>query len=219
MENLEGGLRPSGNGAVPVATLCEKDYNQTGVSLRYAQDPTKKWYVFRASYGRETKAYRYFIASGEVAYLPFRYVHRKIEGNIRIVQEPMLPNILFVYCTYEKAKQYVKRIPNLQYLQFYYNHLIVGPDGKNPPLTISFEQMMNFIAVTSAHDEHVRVVNPARCHFKSGDRVRITNGTFIGVEGRVARVSGQQRVVVEIEGLCSIATAYIPTAFLEVIVK
>ena len=55
--------------------------------------------------------------------------------------------------------------------------------------------------------------NTAR--IQSGDKVKIVGGDFKGVEGTVARVSGQQRVVVEIQGLCLIATAYIPTAFIE----
>ena len=32
---------------------------------------------------------------------------------------------------------------------------------------------------------------------------------------RVASVSGQQRVVVAIDGLCLVTTAYIPSAFIE----
>jgi len=37
---------------------------------------------------------------------------------------------------------------------------------------------------------------------------------FTGVEGRVARVSGQQRVVISLTDVGLISTAYIPTAFL-----
>ena len=57
-------------------------------------------------------------------------------------------------------------------------------------------------------------MSPCYCHFKSGDRVRVIEGAFRGVEGRIARAAGQQRVIVELEGLCLVATAYIPTAFL-----
>ena len=42
----------------------------------------------------------------------------------------------------------------------------------------------------------------------------ITDGEFRGVRGRVARLAGQQRVVVDLLGQFLIATAYIPTAFL-----
>jgi hypothetical protein len=38
---------------------------------------------------------------------------------------------------------------------------------------------------------------------------------FKGVVGKVARVSGQQRVIVSITNVGLISTAYIPTAFIE----
>jgi ribosomal protein L24 len=42
----------------------------------------------------------------------------------------------------------------------------------------------------------------------------VTQGEFEGVRGKVVRVSGQQRVAVNLQGLCLVATAYIPSAFL-----
>lgn len=33
--------------------------------------------------------------------------------------------------------------------------------------------------------------------------------------GRVARLGGQQRVVVEVKGVCLVSTAYVPTGLLE----
>ena len=44
--------------------------------------------------------------------------------------------------------------------------------------------------------------------------VKVIGGEFEGVIGKVARIAGQQRVVVEISGLCLVATAYIPTDFI-----
>lgn len=89
-------------------------------------------------------------------------------------------------------------------------------NGKHPPLTIPFDAMTNFIKATSTESDHVRVVSNEQCHYKSGDIVKVIDGEFKGVTGRVARIAGQQRVVVEIAGLCMVATAYIPSAFLEV---
>ena len=77
--------------------------------------------------------------------------------------------------------------------------------------------MINFIRATSTDNDHVRVVSSEQCHFKSGDVVRVTGGEFEGVTGKVARIAGQQRVVVEISGLCLVATAYIPNGFLEIV--
>lgn len=82
-------------------------------------------------------------------------------------------------------------------------------------MTVGYNEMMNFIRVTSLNNEHVRLVESQHCHYKSGDKVRIVDGDFAGVEGRVARVAGQQRVVIELPGVCLVATAYIPTAFIK----
>lgn len=76
--------------------------------------------------------------------------------------------------------------------------------------------MINFIKATSTDSEHVRIVAPEQCHYKSGDLVKVIGGEFEGVMGKVARIAGQQRVVVEVAGVCLVATAYIPSAFLEV---
>lgn len=75
--------------------------------------------------------------------------------------------------------------------------------------------MTSFIKATSTESEHVRIVSPEQCKFKTGDTVKVIAGEFEGVVGKVARIAGQQRVVVEIEGLCMVATAYIPNGFLE----
>lgn len=33
--------------------------------------------------------------------------------------------------------------------------------------------------------------------------------------GKVARLGGQQRIVVEVKGVCLVSTAYVPSVFLE----
>ena len=105
--------------------------------------------------------------------------------------------------------------PELSYLEFYYNRLDRNADGFNPPLVIPDREMENFILATRSHNEHMLLVAPGQCHYRSGDLVRVTEGVFCGVEGRVARVSGQQRVVIQLTGIGLVTTAYIPTAFLE----
>ena len=90
---------------------------------------------------------------------------------------------------------------------------------KNPPLTVPQSEMENFILATSCGSEHLMFVTKEQCHFRGGEIVRVTDGAFRGVEGRVARVSGQQRVIVSVTNVGLISTAYIPTAFLQIIKK
>ena len=182
----------------------------TGVSVRYAPDPAKQWFVLRATYARVVKAYEYLTKDGAEAYLPQHYVQREVNGKMKRLLEPLLPNILFVYATSEKVEAYVKHTPALSYLSYYYNHFQADTQGKNPPLVVRYEEMMNFIRATSVDNEYIQLVNPEQCRYKSGDLVRIVEGDFKGVVGKVARVRGQQCVVVEIAGLCLVATAYVP---------
>lgn len=48
-------------------------------------------------------------------------------------------------------------------------------------------------AKTSIDNEHIRLIHPDQCHYRNGDLVRIIEGDFKGIVGRVARVAGQQR--------------------------
>ena len=198
-------------------TIPEAQSSQTGVSVRYVPDPTKNWYVFRASYGREDKAADYIINDGTYAYIAKRIVRKSVNNQPKKVLESLIPNLLFVYTTEEKAEQYVKHTPALSFLTYYYNHLKRTPQQKNPPLTITCQVMENFILATQSMNKHLLFVIEAQCHFKSGDLVKVIDGPFKGVEGRVARVAGQQRVIVSLSDVGLVSTAYVPTAFLRVI--
>lgn len=50
---------------------------------------------------------------------------------------------------------------------------------------------------------------------QGGDWVKIIKGDFEGIIGKVARVTGQQRIVVKLDGVCLVATAYVPSCFIE----
>lgn len=196
-------------------TIPEAKSSQTGVSVRYVPDPDKQWYVFRASYGREDCASDQIIEDGTYAYIAKRQVRKTVNGKQKKVLESLIPNLLFVYSTFNKAEKYIKDTPSLTYLSYYYNHFETDSNHKNPPLTIPTREMENFILATCGRNEHVMLVQPSQVHYRGGEQVRITDGAFRGVVGRVARVAGQQRVVVNLSGIGLVSTAYIPTAFLQ----
>ena len=197
--------------------LPEAKSTKTGVSVRYVPDENKNWYIFRASYGREDLASDQIIEDGTYAYIAKRHTRKIVNGKTKKVLETLIPNLLFVYTTSDKADEYIKDTPALSYLSFYYNHFATDNNHKNPPLTISTREMENFILATCSGSEHLMFVTKESCHFKGGETVRVTEGAFRGVEGRVARVSGQQRVVVSLSNIGLISTAYIPTAFLQIV--
>ena len=185
--------------------------SKTGASVRYVET---SWYVFRASYGREDKAADYLVNDGTYTYVAKKYVERYVRGKrIRYLQT-LIPNLLFAYTTEDKAEKYVKNTPELSYLTYYYNHFELNTFRKNPPLTVSCDEMGEFIKATCNKNKHLLFVEPSQCHYKSGDFVKVIEGPFKGVVGKVARIAGQQRVVVSLSKIGLISTAYIPTAFL-----
>ena len=210
----ESESNPSSTRFAPDA-LPEAKSSKTGVSVRYVPEPNKKWYVFRASYGRVDKAADFILEDGTYVYIAKRYARKMVNGKQKRVLEPLIPNLLFVYTTKDKAEEYIKFAPpNFSFLTYYYNHFAQDETRNNPPLTISSRDMENFILATCTMNKHILFVQPSQCHFKGGEQVRIIDGPFTGVEGRVARVAGQQRVVISLSNIGIISTAYIPTAFI-----
>lgn len=188
--------------------------SDTGVSIENAPTDNRTWYVLRVTYGREHKAYEHLTASGIRAYLPQHFVYKIREGK-RIKQlRPLIPNLLFVHCFKAELEAFFKGPGRRPYIRYCYNHLQKTPEGKDEVMTIRDKDMQNFIRITSVNDPHIKVLAPEST-FKAGDYVEVTDGAFTGVTGIVTRLSGEQRVVVKIDNLVTIATAYVPTAFLK----
>lgn len=188
-----------------------------GVSSNYAQVDGCQWYVLRATYNRVEKGLDALKAEMTYIYLPKRLILKRIGSKKKRQWEPLLPNMVFVYSSQDVIEGTFRENKKLAHYRFYRDKTqkINDYDGIHPPIVVPYNEMMNFIRLTSVENEHIRLVTPEHCHYKSGDRVRIVDGDFVDVEGRVARIAGQQRVVVEMRGICLVATAYIPTAFLE----
>ena len=221
-DTRRGGNNPSSAGLTsstsPEVQGQETKNSQTGVSSNCVPKGKKQWFVLRATYGRTEKALSYLQAKNVETYLPMHYVVKIVNGNRKLIKEPLLPNIIFAYMTREKTHEFVKK-PALtaSWIKYYTDKTKpVEPEtGKNPPVIIPDNEMTNFIKLTSVNSEHIMVLPPKRCHFKKNDLVRIIEGPFTGVVGRVGRAAGQQRVIVVLEGLCNVATAYIPNDFIQ----
>lgn len=211
-----GESNPQSIGFTPNA-FPEAKSSKTGVSVRYVPAQDKQWYVFRVSYGREDKASDYLVEDGTYTYIAKKLAEKYVQGKRKRYLQTLIPNLLFAYTTAQKAKEYVSNKAELSYLSFYYNHFELDDNQKNPPLIIPDNEMNRFILATSNMNPHLLFVQPSQCHFKGGEQVRVIDGPFTGVEGRVARVAGQQRVVISLSSIGLISTAYIPTAFIQII--
>ena len=191
--------------------------NKGGVSVENVSFENKQWFVLRVSYGRIIKAKAFFEAKELECYVPLRYKEILKQGKKRIITEPLLPSFLFVHASAEQVEALLhdnKVVANESraLLSYYFDHTThrQGNPDRNPPLTIRDEVMNNFIHLTSIKNPHIIPVTSNNIQFKLGDNVVVMEGEFKGVHGRVARIAGQQRVVVELFDECLVATAYVP---------
>lgn len=176
------------------------------------------WYALRVTYGREKKAYDYLVGKHVEAYYPTVTAIKIVDGKRKSVEESRLPNIFFARGTEEEIKSFVYDNVNLPYLRFYYRHFHEGTRVVKEPLIVPDYQIESLKIICASEAEDIILV-PSEVHkFKKGQTVRIIDGAFKGVVGKVARYHGQQRVAVIIDGLLTIASAYVPSAFLMVIV-
>ena len=196
------------------SAIPEANGSQTGVSVENAQSETKQWYVLRVSYCRAEKANEILQAKGIETHLPLHSIYKEVNGKRKKQRIPLLPNFLFANTTLSVLQSILKSSPDLSFITFYYDHFNMKSDGKNPPLVVPKESMDSFIKLTSIDDEHILLIDEVNGTYKQGDYVHIIDGPFKGIEGRVTKITGQKRVIVELPGLCSVATAYIPKVFL-----
>ncbi|MBR5466892.1 MAG: UpxY family transcription antiterminator [Bacteroidaceae bacterium] len=203
-----------------------KPSSKTGVSTQNTLSPTtpltpyrspltvKNWFALRTTYSRERQAYDYITTHGGTAYLPTITEYKEVDGKRVAQQMSRIPNILFAYGTQQEIEQFVYDNHNLPYLRFYYAPERFNGTLVSRPLIVPDRQMESLRILCAIDDGNIAIVPQNDTHFHKGQEVLITQGRFAGITGRVARYQGQQRVAVIIPGLITIATAYIPTAFL-----
>ena len=214
--------------ALPEAqSTVSAESSQTGVSTRYAHIASKSkaqkeknvphWYALRTTYGREKKAYDYMTAKGITAFYPTTDTVKLIKGKRKVVTESRLPNIFFAYGTEEQLKSFVYDNVNLPYLRFYYRHVHIGCNIEKTPLVVPDYQMKSLKIACNSEEDDVIIVSGEIQKFEKGQLVRVIKGKFEGFMGIVARHKGQQRVGIVVDNLLTVLTAYVPSAYCEVV--
>ncbi len=197
--------------------------SDTGVSTRSVLLPSGEilksghWYVLKTTYGREKKACDYLVANNVRTYYPTLTTVKEIRGRRKSVTESRLPNLFFAYGTERQLTPLVQRNPEMPFLRFYCRYFRDSSRIRRQPITVPQSQMDSLIKICESEEQDTLLFTEVIHKFEKGEMVRIVKGPFCGVEGRIARFKGQQRVGVVIDGLLTVTTAYVPTACIEVI--
>ena len=175
-------------------------------------DP-KIWFPMRVTYQREMKVKTELDRLGIESFVPMTYkiVDADTDNPCRKLM-PAIRNLIFVRSTQERISHLKSSNEVLEPLRYMIDNTA---EEAHTIMTIPDRQMQNFMRVASKSDDSVMFLDDESVVGKEGKRVEIIGGAFEGVTGVIRRVKRCKRVVVEIEGVTSVAIAFVPAVWLK----
>ena len=188
--------------------------SESGRDTRMCGDP-KTWFPMRVTYQREMKVKAELDRLGIENFVPMRYkvVESQSDGDaeLRRVLVPAINNLIFVRETQERVSELKRTNEVLEPLRYMMDRTA---SLEHAIMTVADREMENFMRVASRTDDSVMFLDNETVVGKEGKRVEIMGGAFEGVTGVIRRVKRCKRVVVEIEGVASVAIAWVPAGML-----
>lgn len=170
------------------------------------KEKSKLWFAAKIKPHTEKKIKDYLLKTGIEHYIPFHTVVVLQNGQRKKKEKPVIPGLAFIYG--ERSCMLELSISSGFHFSFMRNletkDLLIVPE----------KQMKDFMFVLDLSENAIPILNK---NLRRGSRVRVIKGELAGIEGELIRIKGHKRVVVRLEGLFSLATAYVPKEFLEVI--
>lgn len=174
-----------------------------------------KWYPMRVTYGRELKVKASLDSLDVDNYIPMTYkvVEEKGERHKELV--PAIHNLIFVHSSMDTITELKSSNMLLSALRYITHKSVVTKDSAPEVITVPANQMNNFIKATKNHEEDVTYLNCENNLPLIGERVRITEGAFFGVEGIIKRIQKNKRVIVCINHISSVMLNFVPKSCME----
>ena len=189
--------------------------NGLGHDTTMCGDP-KIWFPMRVTYSREMKVKAELDRLGIENFVPMTYkvVESRNDGDreLRRALVPAISNLIFVRSTQERISQLKMSVEVLEPLRYMMDYTAEKP---HTIMTVPDGKMQNFMRVASRTDDSVMFLDDETVVGKEGKRVEIIGGAFEGVTGVIRRVKRCKRVVVEIDGVASVAIAFVPVGMLK----
>lgn len=175
-------------------------------------DP-KVWFPMRVTYSRELKVKTELDRLKIENFVPMTY--KRVNANTENPHCELVPainNLIFVHSTQERISHLKLSNKVLRPLRYMLDQTALKA---HTIMTVTDRQMENFMRVASRTDNSVMFLNHENLVGKEGKHVKIIGGIFEGVKGVIRRVKRCKRVVVEIEGVASVAIAFVPAVMLK----
>ena len=171
------------------------------------------WFPMRVTYSRELKVKAELDRLAIENFLPMTY--KMIDADTENPHRKLVPainNLIFVRSSKDRISSLKSTNAVLQPLRYMMDRTA---QQAHTIMTVPDVQMQNFMRVASKTDDSVMFLNDETVVGKEGKRVLITGGVFDGVTGVIRRIMRCKRVVVELEGIASVAIAFVPSVLLK----
>lgn len=167
------------------------------------------WYALKVFYNKVFEIENYLREDGKESYIPVEETVTLVNGVKKVHRQPVIASLMFFRSTENYARKLQKRLKDRIIVY-------VDPtDEKKRPAAIPEREMNLFMLVTSSGDKGLEYFSDNHLTWHTGEHVHVTGGIFKGAEGYIRRIKGNRRLVVSIQGVCAVATSYIPGCFLE----
>lgn len=172
-------------------------------------DELIEWYAIRVTYCREMKLKKILDSMNIDNYIPVQYKEVIKNGIKKKILQPVIRNLVFIRTSRVVLDDVKTDVEGTIPIRYMYNK------ATKTPITINEKEMRQFIAVSGMLTEQLIYVTLEDCRLKRGERVRVVGGIFKGVEGEVVRIKNDRRVLVSINGVMAVATAFIHPSLLQ----
>ncbi len=166
-----------------------------------------RWYVFVARHRKEVEVRDELRSRGFKAYVPMQYALTRAKVKRRVLR-PAIHELVFVYASMQQILDYKHSTRLGPYL--FFRSRRIGFFWE--PLVVSDEAMDNFIKLTSLTEIPMNYYRPEELRLEKGDEVRILDGPFTGIVGRVQRLPHRKGefLVLELPGITTVAARLKP---------
>jgi len=164
----------------------------------------KQWFVAKTRANQERAIRERLTEMNIETYLPTRMEIRIRRDRRKRIEVVVIPNTLFV-CAEKKAALALPNhhgVPIKYMIDFMTRTLLVVPE----------RQMRNFMSVMGVSDANVEINNDLM--FEKGDKIRVVEGVFCGIEGELIRVEEKDKVLIRLDNIIA-CTMEVPSNYLE----
>lgn len=174
-------------------------------------DRKVQWFAVRVSYGRVLKFCALLEQDGVEHFVPMCRKTIEKDGQKKTLMVPAVSNLCFVHTTREFLNDYFSSMGENRNAHF------IWDKATRTPITVPDKAMQDFIRISRIMADDVLYLKNVTEKLQAGQKVRVLDGPFKGVEGVVLRVKRSRRVVVDFPGLLAIATTYVDPRHLELV--